>query len=69
MSRSRECVLCRYLGNCEETNGQKLLSHYVCVSYQEEAQEEIIRARLDIINKFGSAGVSSVISPETQKDE
>ena len=64
-----ECVSCAHLSGCTRTDGPKLLSHFVCEVYQEEPQEEVIRARLDIINKFGSAGVQSVISPDTQKED
>lgn len=67
--RTRECVFCSRLSGCSRTDGTKLLSHFVCEVYQEEQTEEVIRARLDIINKFGSAGVRSVISPETQKED
>lgn len=69
MSRNPECVFCTRLGGCELTTGTKLLSHFVCDVFQEEPQEEVIRARLDVINKFGSAGVQSVIAPEAQKED
>ncbi len=63
-----ECVTCAHLGGCAKTDGPKLLSRFVCELYQEEPKEEVIKARIDIINKFGSAGVQSVISPDTQKE-
>jgi len=66
--RNRECVNCALLSGCTRTSGEKLLSHYVCEVFKEEPTDEVIRARLDIINKFGSAGVQSVISPDTEKE-
>lgn len=66
--RNKECVNCALLGGCAHTSGEKLLSHYGCDVFKEEPTNEVIRARLDIINKFGSAGVQSVISPDTQKE-
>ena len=63
-----ECVTCLHLGNCTRTDGSKVLSHYVCEVYQEEERQEVIRARLDIVNKFGPAGIQSVISPNAQKE-
>jgi len=64
-----ECLSCKHLGGCIRTDGTKLLSHFVCEVYQEEPREEVIKARFDVINKFGSAGVRSVISPNTQKED
>lgn len=66
---SPECISCSRLGGCLRTDGQKLVAHFVCELYQEEPQEEIIRARLDVINKFGSAGIQSVISSDVQKED
>lgn len=67
--RNPECLHCSHLGNCAQTDGQKLLDHFLCPLYMEEEREEIIKARLDVINKFGSAGVQSVISPDAQKED
>jgi len=69
MIRNPECVNCSLLGGCTRTDGQKILSNFVCEVFQEEHREEVIRARLDIINKFGSAGVLSVMSPDAQKED
>ncbi len=67
--KNPECLHCAHLGGCSVTDEQKLLSHFVCEVYQEEPQEGVIKARLDIITKFGSAGVRSVVSPEAQKED
>jgi hypothetical protein len=67
--KNQECIFCVHLGGCTKTDEAKVLAHFVCEVFQEESQDEVIRARLDVINKFGSAGVRSVISPEAQKEE
>ena len=53
--------------SCSKTNAQKILSHYVCDSYG-AAEKEIVQARCDVINKFGNAGLSAVVTTEPNED-
>lgn len=60
---NRECVTCRHLGNCGTASPQTILSHFVCVFYEEVTKPEEVKARCDVINKFGEAGLQVLVSP------
>jgi hypothetical protein len=62
-----ECVNCSHLGSCGLTDEQKILSHFVCIHFVEVANKEIVRARCDVINRFGDAGLKSLINPDPQE--
>lgn len=68
MVYNRECVTCKFLEACSKTSTQKLLSHFVCDTYERVINEEqIVKARCYIINIFGNAGID-VLAPH-KKDE
>lgn len=67
MVYNRECVTCNRLENCTRTSVKKILSHFVCESFEEVTnEEEVVKARCDIINKFGNAGFY-VLAPITKE--
>lgn len=67
MAFNRECVTCKYIEACSKTSAQKILSHYVCESFEEVPNEdEVVKARCDIINRFGYAGLD-VLAPHKEK--
>jgi len=64
-----ECVTCKYLQVCRKTSYNKLLSHYVCNSFEEvESEVEIVKARCDLINMFGGAGFKA-LAPHSEAYE
>jgi hypothetical protein len=65
---NRECVTCNKLGRCTETDAHKILSHYVCHRF-EEVGPEVVHARCDTINKFGKAGLTALLEPDTTISE
>lgn len=68
MSYNRECVTCVYLGVCQNTSTEKILSHYVCESFQEvPSEEQVVKARCDVINKFGAAGFIAIAPHKKEK--
>lgn len=68
MGYNRECVTCKFLPACSNTNRQKILSHYVCENFEQVPEEEqVVKARCDIINKFGNAGLH-VLAPYAKED-
>jgi hypothetical protein len=70
MIYNRECVTCRHLEACTRTDTQRILSHYVCEYFEEVAnEEEIVKARCDIINKFGSAGLIALAPHKKEKPD
>lgn len=67
MIYNRECVTCRYLAACGLTSVERILSHFVCDSFEEvENEVEIVKARCDIINLFGRAGLVA-LAPNIDK--
>lgn len=66
---NKECATCEYLGICKITSGQKILSHYVCEHYVGVQNPEIVKARLDVISKFGDAGIKAVAPKESIKED
>jgi hypothetical protein len=63
MTYKPECVTCRYLQVCKKTSRTKILSHFVCESFEGVENElEVVKARCDIINTFGAAGVAAIAS-------
>jgi len=61
---SRECVTCRFIDNCKTVSPAKILAHFVCDNFQEVESREQIKARCDVINKFGESALRALISPE-----
>jgi hypothetical protein len=67
MTYNRECVTCRFIGACGLTNPERILSHFVCTNFEEvENAVEIVKARCDIINLFGTAGLHA-LAPNRRK--
>lgn len=63
-----ECVTCKYLPVCPKTSATKLLSHFVCDSFEEvESEIEVVKARCDIINTFGKAGIKA-LAPHSEAE-
>lgn len=61
MTFNRECVTCKSLTVCQLTSEQKILSHYVCEYFEEvENPVEVVKARCDVINVFGTAGLVAI---------
>lgn len=61
MTYSPECVTCKFLRVCKKTSRTKILSHFVCDSFEEvESELEVVKARCDIINIFGAAGIEAL---------
>lgn len=61
MTYNQECVTCKFLPVCTRTSTQKVLSHYVCEYFEEVVNPvEVIKARCDVINMFGDAGVLAI---------
>lgn len=62
-----ECVTCKLLPICKKTSADKVLSHFVCEHFEEVPNEmQVVKARCDIINSFGAAGIYS-IAPSSRK--
>lgn len=56
-----ECVTCKFLQICPKTSHTKILSHFVCESFEEvESELEVVKARCDVINVFGAAGIRAL---------
>lgn len=66
---NQECATCRHLGICKVTDAHKILAHYVCEYYQEVDSPEIVQARVDIITKFGEAGLRVIAPAEGYRDK
>jgi hypothetical protein len=63
-----ECVTCRFLQVCKRTSHMKILSHFVCESFEEvESELEVVKARCDIINMFGAAGIQA-LAPHSEAE-
>lgn len=62
-----ECINCLQLGQCTETDVDKVMAHYYCVNWR-EAPAEVSAARIQAVNMFGRAGVLAVINKDL-KDE
>ena len=62
-----ECVTCRHLGNCPIVTPDKILSHYRCDNWEEVSRQEKVKARCDIITKYGESGLRALISPDSQE--
>lgn len=61
MTFNPECVTCKFLPACPRTRNDLILSHYVCEVYQEvENPEQVVKARCDLINTFGAAGLHAI---------
>lgn len=60
------CISCKRLGRCNTTDAEKVLSNYVCDLYEEVERPEETKARQDIIVMYGEAGVTALVSPETE---
>ncbi len=60
----RECLHCKYLSRCETVDATKVLEHYVCDFYEEVEKPAQIKARYDIINKFGNSGIQALLNPD-----
>lgn len=70
MVYNRECVTCAYLAACQNTSAEKILSHYVCELFQEVSNEEqVVKARCDVINKFGAAGLVAIAPHKKEKPD
>lgn len=70
MVYNRECVTCTYLAACGNTNAEKILSHYVCEYFQEVLNEEqVVKARCDVINKFGVAGLIAIAQHKKEQPD
>lgn len=68
MIYNKECVTCALLRVCTQTSAAKILSHFSCASFEGVlAEEEIVKARCDIINLFGTAGLMA-LAPHMHKD-
>jgi len=66
---NKECITCEFLGICKLTDGQKILSHFVCENYSGVTNTEIVNARIEVIAKFGNAGMKAVAPGEKYKEE
>lgn len=60
-----ECINCSHLGDCTETDVQKLLSHYRCDRWEEVPQEKL-KARIDSVNRYGVAAAQALITMEEE---
>jgi hypothetical protein len=70
MVYNRECVTCTYLEVCQTTSAAKILSHFVCEYFQEvNNEEQVVKARCDVINKFGAAGLSAIAPRKKEKPD
>lgn len=65
---NRECVTCKYLGNCATVDPQKVLAHFVCIHYKEVATPGEVDARCAVINKYGEVGLVALCSPDTTEE-
>lgn len=70
MGYNRECVTCKYLEQCSNTSIEKILSHFLCELFEEVPNEEqVVKARCDIINKFGNAGLVALAPYKKEKPD
>jgi len=60
-----ECVTCKHVGNCATVTPEKILNHYVCTNF-EEVDEQVTKARCDVITRYGEGGLLAVISPKEE---
>ncbi len=63
-----QCINCKRLGHCAETNEDKVLSGYYCDRW-EEVRPEILAARQQIIQLFGKQGVKAVVSSDQDEED
>lgn len=70
MAFNRECVTCKFLEACSITSASKILSHFVCASFEEVPNEDqVVKARCDIINAFGAAGILAIAPHSKEKPD
>lgn len=54
-------MTCKWLNVCQTTSIRKVLSHFVCEYYEEVPNPvQVVKARCDIINTFGNAGLVAI---------
>ena len=68
MSASIQCLNCRHLGQCPDTDEEKLRTQYHCVLW-EGAPSEIVHARNDFITNFGDAALTTLLTTDTTPKE
>lgn len=64
---NKECLTCSCIARCNEVTPEKVLSHYVCVNYQEVKELEKVQARYEIITKFGESGMNALFNPDNEE--
>ena len=63
-----ECVTCRFISQCATVTPEKVLAHFVCANYKEVETQAEVKARCDVITRFGESGLRAVISPEVEEE-
>lgn len=58
-----QCLNCRHLGRCKDTDLQKVKTEYHCDQW-DAAEPEIITARNHIIRLYGEEGIKSITNTE-----
>lgn len=62
-----ECINCSRLGQCKETDAQKLLGHYRCDRWEATSQEET-QARIDAITRFGIGAAQALVTMNEEEE-
>lgn len=60
-----ECLNCAKLAKCTETDAEKVLGNYFCDNW-EASTEEVLQARMQVINDFGNQGLDSILSTDNK---
>lgn len=68
MTGGYECLNCKWLGSCQETDVVKLKTRYHCHKW-EGAVSEIVLARNHAIRTFGEAAFPSLLKVEVSLKE
>lgn len=68
MSGGFECLNCKRLGRCPDTDIEKLKTQYHCVKW-EGAVSEIVNARNQVIQTFGHAAFPTLLKLEVLTKE
>ena len=62
-----ECLNCRKVGNCSDTNEEKAQQKYCCELW-EATSPSIINARNKILLNFGTQGLRSILTTKPKEE-
>ncbi len=65
--RPYQCINCERLGQCTETDADKVLASYVCDRWK-ECSPEVYAARCQAVQLFGRSGILAAIAKDLKED-